>query len=58
MRWHRPKTGDTRIIKKFLLLPKTIGNQTRWLEWANIVQKYAYYERWYDYRWLDVENEK
>ncbi len=36
MRWtHKtPKCGDYRFIRGFLFLPKRIGNETRWLEFA------------------------
>ena len=36
------KEGDERTITKFLLLPVTIGNETRWLETATIKQKVSY----------------
>ena len=31
--------GDERIVTKFLLRPRKIGNETRWLERANIKQR-------------------
>jgi hypothetical protein len=42
MKWSskRPKIGDKRTVKKFLFLPKTIKEETRWLEWAIIEQQY------------------
>ena len=33
------KEGEERTITKFLILPVTIGNETRWLETATIKQK-------------------
>lgn len=48
MRWIRkskpiaPVEGANRTITKFLWLPKTIGNETRWLEKASIYQVYAF----------------
>ena len=36
MRWRdepAPKWGDWRERSEFLLLPRTIGGETRWLEW-------------------------
>ena len=55
--------GDKRIIKKFLLFPRTIkgeangiGQQTierRWLEWAIIEQTFGGGEYWYDVRFVD-----
>lgn len=47
MKWERPTTGKTKIITKFLLLPKTLpnatsgGSDTRWLETARIQYKYT-----------------
>lgn len=52
-----------RIVKQFLWLPLTLNNETRWLEFAHIEQKYAGYSDnrlgivkpgWYDVGW---ENE-
>ena len=40
MRWSRKKNGDTRTIKVFALMPITIGDETRWLEWCTIKQTY------------------
>ena len=75
MRWIKKKNntaiehyyvGDTRIIKKFLFVPKCINNEYRWLEFANIKQvfqkqinwKYydgiGYYE-YGEYVWVDKE---
>ena len=34
MRWNRPKLGVKRTRRRFLLLPKRIGNEVHWLEWA------------------------
>jgi hypothetical protein len=31
--------GTTRLILRFLFLPRTIGDERRWLEWAYIFQK-------------------
>jgi hypothetical protein len=36
------KEGDIRTITKFLLLPVTIGNETRWMETATIKQEAHY----------------
>ena len=32
----KPKEGTTKIVKEFLLLPLTIGDETRWLESTKI----------------------
>jgi len=34
-----PKTGEVRVVFKFLLLPLEIDNETRWLEFAHIKQR-------------------
>jgi len=51
MRWTRepkwyPSENDSRIIKRFLFFPKTLNDETRWLEWAAISQ--TYYVDWYE----------
>ena len=38
-----PKFGDQKVIKKFLWWPKTIGNETRWLEKSDILYEYTRY---------------
>lgn len=45
MRFKSPKVGDYRIKRKFLLLPKSLTEETRWLKWADIVQIYVRGER-------------
>ena len=60
MRWIK-KDKTTRIKMGFLLFPKTIGNETRWLENATWLQEYipvypgvneipVYY--WQDTEWI------
>lgn len=34
--------GDTRTVRKFLLLPRHFGRDWRWLEYADIVERYKY----------------
>jgi len=42
VKWHsRPKTGDVRVRDKFLLFPKTIDGETRWMERAKWVEHYG-----------------
>jgi len=61
MRWNekkKPKLGDTKTITKFLIFPKKIKGQWRWLEMASWVKKYDYagdefFYRWYDQDWLE-----
>lgn len=55
--------GDERIVKKFLWLPKTIGNERRWLEFSKIKQMFEFYmqfgfctcKEWTDLYWVDDE---
>ena len=54
MRWKKaPKAEEhsLRKIRKFLVFPKTIGLETRWLEYARLTQIYYYGYGWVDYRW-------
>lgn len=60
MRWNKTEIGSTRIIKKLLIFPKTIGGETRWLEFVKYKQEYRYDTEassgdrcfWFDMRWL------
>lgn len=62
MKWYKKnyKNGEFRIKrKKFLIFPKRIGNEYRWLECASIVQRYhqsqhPYYDSsgWEDYGFI------
>ena len=58
MRWKRlppPKTGDIKIFRHFLWFPKTLdgkdGEETRWLEFANVLYKYTYFSDWIECSW-------
>ena len=42
MRWRNNQVGDTRIQKKSLIFPKTIGDETRWLEVAEWEETFKY----------------
>lgn len=58
MRWREPKEDDRRCRVAFLLLPRSINGETRWLEWATWEQKSwrgALSGRlwWDDYQWID-----
>lgn len=61
MRWHskQPRLGDTKTVREFLLLPKTIGDETRWLCWTRIRLRYELsvldVPHWYDLEWMDDE---
>ena len=63
MKWkvkQPPVWGDTRIIKRFLLSPKTLRGECRWLEIAYIRQSYNRHvetsglANYYVYRWTDI----
>ncbi len=56
MKWaHAPqaKYGDSRVIRRFLLVPRSIHPETRWLEFATIRQEYCSYY-WVDREWVDT----
>ena len=44
MRWFKPESGDSRIIKRFLFFPCGVSwdREFRWLETAYIYQHYNY----------------
>lgn len=57
----KDQLGEQRIITKFLLFPKSIGNDIRWLEKATILQEVMPIDvggsmEWgnYRHRWVDV----
>lgn len=52
-RKREPNHKDKRVIEKFLIFPKTINYETRFLEKVKIVQEYNYYE-WVDRKWVDT----
>lgn len=51
----RRRRFDRRIIVRFLFFPRTIGHETRWLEFAKIKQFYhqEYFYPWVDEEWVD-----
>ena len=60
MRWKRkkPKVGDSRVIVRLLLFPKTLEGETRWLEICPIIQIYEIYfdghsniTNWHSRKW-------
>lgn len=63
MRWNKkakPVRGDERIITKFLLFPKNIDDDVRWLERVSYKQKYTRenyeygcYHVWETIEWID-----
>ncbi len=60
MKW-KSKTnldGDNRIIRRFLFIPKTLQEQTRWLELARIKQVFVngiLNDYWRDIEWVDQD---
>ncbi|UGO51262.1 hypothetical protein PQE72_gp181 [Bacillus phage vB_BanS_Skywalker] len=69
MRWKSNKPqhhGQHRHKTKFLLFPKKIGDEWRWLERATYLQKVeriylGYYDSkltWEDVKWIDKEKKK
>lgn len=53
LRRKEPKDDKQRIIKRFLFFPRTIQGETRWLEFAQIGQKYTRFQSGHGY-WRDV----
>ena len=62
MRFKRPQSGDIRTRKGFLFFPKTIDNETRWLEKATWTQFCEVWEdvflfgtvrEWKDFAWIN-----
>lgn len=53
MRWTSPKLGDKRIRSRFLIFPKRLQSQWRWLEYACWEEEYQYvsYSFHYDGKW-------
>ena len=47
------KHNDTRVISKFLLVPRHIGGEGKWLCYAKIEQRYEG-KNWADDGWHDV----
>jgi len=60
MRWtnYLPTEGDKRIRTSFLLWPKTIKQETRWMEkatWEEIYECGFDWCRFIPVRWIDIE---
>ena len=47
-----PKRGENRVITKFLIWPRTINNEARFLEKAHILQVFGFTD-WIDWEWKD-----
>lgn len=64
MRWKsywNATEGDIRYKEKFLLFPKIINDEGRWLEKVKYKQEYSKHYFWngreecYNYQWIDTE---
>jgi hypothetical protein len=55
MRWGKeePAIGEERVVNKFLIFPKCIHGECRWLERVVIKQKYYRKKYWIDISWLN-----
>lgn len=58
MRWryNYPRHLDVRTVRRFLFIPLTVNDITRWLEYATIEQKYICSwdgGSWYNIKWVD-----
>ena len=58
-----PRIGELKIVVRFLVFPKRIGNETRWLESAAWRRRWIASEvrgnevfggRWSDLEWVDA----
>lgn len=59
MRWGEsvPRLGQTRVRTKYLLLPMTIGEETRWLESATFTEEFVqdgWCRVWVPIRFIDA----
>lgn len=52
MRWKAPNKHDTRTKTRFLIFPKKLGNEWRWLEVASWVEEYSA-GFWWGERWVE-----
>jgi len=54
MKWNSKeyKSGDTRVISRFLFFPRSINGECRWMERASIKQKLE--RNWVDSVWVDI----
>ena len=58
MRWLKPIDGQKRTRTEFLFMPKRIGHEARFWEWASWVEEYKWFiGGWAAVRWVDGESE-
>ena len=53
MRFYEHLIGDQRIKNRFLLFPKTIGKETRWLEYTRWIEIYCGGQIWRIKMWAN-----
>jgi len=54
MKMHISYSGDKRIINRFLILPKRIRDDKRWLEFVKIQQEYSEMDgAWRNIKFID-----
>lgn len=49
------RPGETRTIRRFLVWPRRIGPEIRWLEWVAIEQQYQSGPDGRDWYWFDLQ---
>ena len=61
MRWKQNEKGDQRVRRRFLVLPKSIGGEVRWLEVASWKEEFfelygpnGYWSEWLGTEWVDA----
>jgi hypothetical protein len=59
MKWKFKKIigGETRFRKKFLIFPKILNNELRWLETAEWEERFVFPGKWLGIRWIKRRNE-
>ena len=53
----KPIAGNTRVIRKMVIFPKTLKNETKWLTTTHIKQKYLPQKKDKNrviYKWMDI----
>jgi hypothetical protein len=60
MKWNSPQSGDIKTFKRFLLVPKEINGEYRWLTFAKYECIYSVFYmghfttlKWRPVRWVD-----
>lgn len=65
VRFSTCQLGDVRTVRRFLIIPKRLGDEWRWLEFAFIEQKFEkafdaeceyYKDKWAGKRFVDKED--